>query len=497
MKIYLENGTEAVEAEYHESPLNEFNNNPFIQALPYPKSKAEIIQALTHFPDFDQEERKLNSTYRQFMIQRLNHFFQPMPIHIEIWNMLNRLIMEGYVSRNPFDKDYVAYLTESGNSIINQSKPVYDNSKYQSTANSGTLIGFSGMGKTTSVYQVLKHLPQVIVHNEYQGVHFSQIQLVWLKLDAPSNSSLKALCLQFFTKIDEILGTDNYKTYVSRNSSVDSLMPVMAQLAHNVGLGVLVIDEIQNVRNRGATQILNFFVNLINSGINVVLVGTPGAYRLFEGELRIARRLTANHEIIYNNMEYGDEFRFLLESMWSFQWTKEFTPLEDDISVMFYKQTQGISDLMVKLFIYVQQYAIETGKEFITPELIKKVAQKRFKSLKPMLDAIESGNPHKIAKYEDIMHQEQVKDDLRSSKPSNRQIDSVKKKTSSTNEESNDKPHENSKVLATQRHQNEVSVDNDIRRLLKSEPNQDPYDVLKQHGLIDDMTYWVKAGESL
>ncbi|MBW9234345.1 ATP-binding protein, partial [Leptospira santarosai] len=137
------------------------------------------------------------------------------------------------------------------------------------------------MGKSTSVNRVLSNFPQVIIHNEYNGQHFNQIQLVWLKLDAPSTSSLKALCLQFFMKVDEILGTNNYKKYVSRNASVDIMLPLISQLAQNIGLGLLIIDEIQNIKNRGADQIMNFFVSLINAGVNLALIGTPGAYALF------------------------------------------------------------------------------------------------------------------------------------------------------------------------------------------------------------------------
>ncbi|PAD39541.1 AAA family ATPase [Terribacillus sp. 7520-G] len=213
---------------------------------------------------------------------------------------------------------------------------------------------------------------------------------------------LSALCLQFFMKIDELLGTNNYKKYVSRNMSVDHMLPLIGQVAHNIGLGLLIIDETQNIKKRGAEQIMNFFVHLINSGINLCLIGTPGAYDLFGKELRMTRCLTGNAEIIYNNMEYGDEFIYLLESLWKYQWTEKVIPYRNEFAEVFYEETQGISDLVVKLFVYTQQIAIGSCKEEISIGLVRKVAKERFRLLQPMIDAIRSGNPHRIAKYEDI-----------------------------------------------------------------------------------------------
>ena len=58
------------------------------------------------------------------------------------------------------------------------------------TSKCGLIIGVSGMGKTTTVHRVLESIPQVIIHNEYKGINFTQIQVPYLKLEAPANSSI-------------------------------------------------------------------------------------------------------------------------------------------------------------------------------------------------------------------------------------------------------------------------------------------------------------------
>src|SRR5690625_4262033 len=368
--------------------------------------------------------------YRKHMLNRLYQFYQPLPIHLEICEMIHSLLIQGYLARNPFDANFKRYLNKSGKQIINRTYDINSRKRFRTTASCGTLIGFSGMGKTTTINRIISNIPQVVLHKQYKKQHYSQIQLVWLKIDAPSTASLKAICLQFFMKVDELLGTNNYKKYVSRNISIDTMLPLITQLSQNIALGLLIIDETQNIKGRGADQIMNFFVNLINNGINLVLIGTPGAYALFGDELRMARRLTGNAEIIFNNTEQDNQFKFILESLWEYQWTKQFTPLNQEFTNVFYEETQGITDLVIKLFHYSQQKAISTGKEELTVKLVKDVAKEKFKLIKPMLDAVRSGNPYKMAKYEDIRRIEAVDTKPESSIPLRREpVQKVRKVT--------------------------------------------------------------------
>jgi hypothetical protein len=402
-KIYLENGMEAVEATYHDFPLEEYNSNPFIQALPPLMDKQSIIKKLMLPISFKEEERNLDSSYRLHMIYRVYSLFQTLPIHIDIWNMVFSLIYQGYVARNPFDKEYRRYVNQTGKQIINRTFDINTRTNFRTTASCATLIGYSGMGKSSSVNRVLNNIPPVIVHNHYNRQDFNQIQLSYLTLQTPHNSSLKALTLQFFMKVDEILGTNNFNRNVSRNLSTDAMLPQMGKVASNVNLGMLIIDEIQHLQNRGVQQMMNYFVTLMNSfGVPVLFIGTPASYAIFQQEFRIARRVTGNSEIIWNNMEYGKEFCFFLESIWKYQWNRKFVPLNEEMRLVFYEETQGVSDLLVKLFANVQVLAISSGKEEFTVNMVKKVAKEQFKLMKPMIEAIKSKNPYKISQYEDL-----------------------------------------------------------------------------------------------
>lgn len=488
-KTYLPNGMEAIKAQYSEFPLEEFNNNPLIQALPPLADKETIIKQLAINPLFKEEERQIDSAYRIHMVQRLYQLFQPLPIHLQMWNLVHSLIMQGYLARNPFDADYQRHMNEIGQEMINRSFDINSRKNFRTTASCGILIGFSGMGKTTSINRILSNIHQVIVHNEYKGLHFNAIQLVWLKLEAPANSSLKSLCLQFFQKVDSILGTNNYQKYVARNDSLDFMVNVIGILANNISLGLLVIDEISHLRIRGSEQFMNFFVNLINSGINILLIGTPGAYEIFGKELRIARRLTGNSEIIYNNMEFNGEFRFLLESMWKYQWTRHYTPLTEEMIHVFYEETQGISDLVFKLYVYSMEYAIQSNKEVLSAELIRKVAKEKFKLMKQMLEAIRSKNPYKIAQYEDIRRIEVEKPPVIDTSSATKKIEKPVMQPQKVIEEAPDI------ALAETRKASKGGIEGDIRMLFQkaNKNGRHPSEMLLENDLIDDMTNWIEG----
>ena len=70
-----------------------------------------------------------------------------------------------------------------------------------------SIIGISGIGKTTAIERLLLMYPQVIKHFEYKGECFTRTQIVWLKIDCPYDGNLSTLCKSFFKAIDDILGT--------------------------------------------------------------------------------------------------------------------------------------------------------------------------------------------------------------------------------------------------------------------------------------------------
>jgi hypothetical protein len=399
----LPSGILAEEADYKDQIIEEYNSNPFIQTLPTIRDKEEIVTILSQNLKISKKELEADEYVRIHMLSRVyKGVFQVLPIHIKVFNMIDTLIRQGYVDRNPFNPEYIRHINKLGNKLINKDFSMNVNSNFVTTASCGLLIGFSGMGKTRIVNKVLEKIPQLIYHNSYNNTDFNTIQVTWIKLEAPHNSSLKALTLQFFMKIDELIGSKNMERYAVKNLSVDAMLPIMGQLANNINLGLLVIDELQHL-NKNTSQIMNYFVALMNTfAVPIFLIGTPACYDMLTGELRIARRVTGSGEIIWNNMQNDKEFRLFMNGIWKNQYVINKAKLDEDMVNLFYEKTQGISDLVVKLFVNTQKVAIERNIETITKDLVEKVWDKEFKLLKPMINSISSNNKAKMFKYEDI-----------------------------------------------------------------------------------------------
>src|SRR5690606_18051554 len=99
-----------------------------------------------------------------------------------------------------------------------------------------------------------------------------------------------SLCINFFQQIDRLLGTNYESKYVGSRTSADVLMGYIPMIANLHGLGVLIIDEIQNLslaKSGGAQSLLNFFVTLVNIiGLPVILIGTMKALEILQGDFR-------------------------------------------------------------------------------------------------------------------------------------------------------------------------------------------------------------------
>lgn len=471
-EIILPNGVVGIEAKYKNQVLEEFNGNPFIEALPNLIEKEEVIKKVAFKVTIKKEEILLPKQFKLTALNRIYKVFQPLPIHIEVWDMINSLIRQGYIARNPFGKRYIEQINKTGEAIINKNYNIDNNENFRTTVQTGLIIGVSGMGKTTTVQRALYQIPQIIIHNKYKEIQFSQIQVTWLKLEAPANGSIKALTLQFFYKLDQLLGTNNVNRYVSKHLSVDAMLPVMGQVANNVGLGLLVIDELQHL-DKNFKQVMNYFVTLMNAfGVPILLIGTPSCYSMLQQELRIARRVEGGGSIFFNPMKNNKEFNVFIKGIWKYQLLSKKTKLTKEIIEIFFEKTQGIADLVVKLFVNTQRRAINKGIEEITVDLIEKVWNSEFIMVTPMIEAIKSNNRVKKMVFEDIQEVGFAKTNVE-----------VRNKDKGVNYE---ETTQNLKQEKATRIKVDDLDDKDVRKIvIKGKKNKlSSYESLKQSGLI-------------
>ena len=263
------------------------------------------------------------------------------------------------------------------------------------------------MGKSKTVERILNLYPQILYHE----APYSFYQIVWLKLDCPLQGSPKQLCISFFQAIDSLLGTNYIRDYAGPRRGLDEMIRNMFHVANLHAVGMLVIDEIQHLnqtRGVGPDVLLNFLVTLVNTiGIPVLIVGTHGAMSVLQGNFRQARRASGLGSLVWDNLKPDRTWEHFVETMWRYQWTQEVTPLTDDLRQVLYEESQGIIDVVVKLFMLAQLRAIRLRAvrrrpERLDRELLLQVVAQDFKLIAPMINALKRGDERAMAKYDDI-----------------------------------------------------------------------------------------------
>ncbi len=404
VKAYTFRG-EKTTARYKESVNRSHRHNAFIEALPEILPCDEAAKLMRRRPGFDDLERYLPPHHRLDLVQNIDDFIEPLPIYLELEQKFSRIIRHGYSKRNPISAEWKRqmragfpdlYAGQDGRNI----QPLI-----RSTISGFAIIGTSGVGKSTAVESILSLYPQVIVHNNYNDQPLDRTQVVWIKLECPHNGSPKSLCLNFFDVVDEIIDTRNRDKYVKGRVNKDDLLPVMAKLAGILGVGVLVIDEIQRLAaaKDGPDDMLNFFIQMINTiGIPIVLVGTYQALPIFTRKFAHFRRNLSQGDILWQHMPQDEVWDYFVEALWKYQWTNIPTPLTAEIKETLYEETQGIIDLTVKIYKITQWHVIGEENESITPALIRRIAHKVLKPLKRLIDALKTNDWKVLQEMPDV-----------------------------------------------------------------------------------------------
>lgn len=410
--IVLKGDTE--HADYKPQMLPEYNQNPYIEALPPIFNEDDVLERFMVTPRITERDKQSETNIRYHVLKRIKNFIQPLPIHFEVERRLSTLIRRGYLARNPLDKTFlerIRTLHELRESEEQSYEYIDERLNHiRSTADSLSIIGISGIGKTTAIERLLLMYPQVINHDCYQEQLFNRIQIVWLKIDCPYDGSLSTLCKSFFKAIDDLLGTRYLEKYGYLNRVTSTMLLHMTSLTSMYGIGVLVIDEIQHLLHAKNDQeeMLNFFVTLSNTvGIPTVLIGTAKAQQLFKGNFRQARRAASDGSIIWDRMaKDSEEWEFFLETLWELQCLKSYSELTDSVKEAFYEECQGITSVAVNLFILAQERVLfddNNNNELITYKVLKQTAKKDMQIIQPMLDAIRKNDFAAMYKYEDII----------------------------------------------------------------------------------------------
>jgi len=354
-------------AIYHDAILPEHQGNPLIEALPTKQAWENVMEVFSNYPDYSEEiADHPDPLVRDEYLNRIDEIRQPLTDYEACFRAVERAIKKGYSSRNPLSPTTAQYL----HYLVDERPEIEPRTGFFQPKGDGlTLIGESGVGKTSMVEQVLSYFPNVIEHKSYRGqVLELRKQVVWIKVDCPSNSSVRDLCEEILSTLDLTLDREKTKPAVN----IGALIRQLEQCMKSSFLGILVIDEMQNLkfkRTGGENNLLRFLHRLMNKlGVPLFFVANPPFDQSLVKELKAARRAESGYHHTMSVLERDSiSWQAFIDQLWQYQWTNVYTELTEELNNSLHALSVGNIDMASRTYREAQRLIIGADDERITP----------------------------------------------------------------------------------------------------------------------------------
>ena len=340
-----------------------------INVLPHMKSGSELRSALEVLPEYDVAICNADAPVRLMALSDLYRVYVPNQMSLEIYSKLYLALMRSLQKKGT--KLAVQQQNQNFKAIMQQ-----EYSGIMGGSDSFTIIGASGIGKSSAISRAITLITENRII-EVENPHTKIIPCICVQ--CPFDSSVKGLLLEVLRKADEAIESNYYQNALRARATTDMLIGSVSQVALN-HIGLLVVDEIQNVCNsKHGKSLVGMLTQLINnSGISICMVGTPESAVFFEQAMQLARRSLG---LRYDVMEYGDNFKMFCEVLYSYQYVKQRTEITDAVTAWLYEHTSGNISVVVSLIHDAQEIAILNGREILNLESLNEAYQQRLSLL--------------------------------------------------------------------------------------------------------------------
>jgi hypothetical protein len=390
---------------YVKHPIDEFNNNPLTESLQVIESKSDVITKLTRIPITDIEN--LSQFYRNSRIGLLRNLHIPHKCSVALYHKIMELILCGYSTRNPLDPHttkaiYTIATAAKDKSYVTAGTPEL------TTSPSCLAHGPSGSSKSTTIRNTLSIIPQLIRHTSYDNAPFRQNQLVWISFDCAATASPKALALNFFKAVDNIMGTDYYDTWLLKSKqSVEAHFGHMQLIALTHCIGFVHIDELQFLltyarsKDSPTLQTIEALFNKI--GIPVLLTTTSSGLGLFGGtelsmgdapNLTTPRRMLSEREFKFNPFPLGSaDFNELFDALYPVTLCVDKRQPGEAFKKHFHHLSAGLPAVMTRLARLNHEYIWKLNVDDTANEdVLQKIYKSQFSIIDKALNFLRQGN---------------------------------------------------------------------------------------------------------
>lgn len=321
--------------------------------LPKLLSGSELKKAMIDVPEYSDSIRDQDAATRLMALSDMYKIYYPSRMSMEIYTRLHLALLMSLKKKNTM----LAVKQQKENSLGMRTK------EYRGIiggSDSCSIIGTSGVGKSSAIARSI----ELVTDNKLIEIEEPYTKIVpILQVQCPFDSSPKGMLLEILRVTDEYLGSSYYRSGTRNGTTTDTLIGLVSQVCLN-HIGVLVIDEIQNViKNRNGALLIGVLMQLINcSGVSIIVVGTPESISFFESETQLSRRLVGFQ---YKELLFDDYFVELCEFLFRYQFTKYRAEPTAGMISWLYEHSGGIVANVVSLLHATQEIAILNGSEIM------------------------------------------------------------------------------------------------------------------------------------
>ena len=349
--------------------------NEIIKSMPDMLFGQELMDAMSITPPYEKSVQENGNVPERLMkLSDLYNIYIPSKMSAEIYNKLYLGIVRS------MQKKGTKLAVQQFNSTyrtMQEFKTKTGTQCYEGIiggSDSFTIIGSSGIGKSSAISRALNLIKAnnvIEIEQPYTKI------LPCLTVQCPFDSSVKGLLIEILRKVDGQLGT-TYNTSIKR-ATTDVLIGSVSQVCLN-HIGMLVVDEIQNVVNsKNGKSLIGSLTQLINnSGISICMVGTPESEIFFEQAMQLARRSVG---LKYSALPYDVGFYNICKQLYSYQYVKNTSELTDGIVEWLYQHSSGVISVVVSLIHDAQEISIMNGREILDINTLEEAYQQRLSML--------------------------------------------------------------------------------------------------------------------
>lgn len=349
------------------------DDNRILTMLPPMLSGEQLQEALRVLPAYDSGIRKADAATRLLGLSDLYRIYLPSQMSLEIYSKLYLAVI-----RSLQKKGTRLSIRQSNENARGAHGQEYGG--IIGGADSFTIIGVSGIGKSSAISRSISLITRERVIELEQP--YGKL-LPCVVVQCPFDCSVKGMLLEILRRVDEALGSAYFTRAVRAKATTDMLIGSVSQVALN-HIGLLVVDEIQNVVNsKNGKSLVGSLTQLINnSGISICMVGTPESTVFFESAMHLARRSLG---LTYQAMPFDTYFHSFCETLFSYQYVEDASELTPAIVEWLYEHSAGVLSVVVSLIHDAQEISILNGREMLDMAALREAYQERMTMLQDYL----------------------------------------------------------------------------------------------------------------